>query len=116
MWWNFVARTPDEIRAARDDWEAHRRFGDVTAHNGPRLSAPSCCGWPGRIRQLIRRATSSAPSADEGARLADDVVGDPHVAAIREVHEPVRHTRRTLRRPTKSTACCTGTDLSSSGE
>ena len=40
MWWNFVARTPDEIRAARDDWEAHRRFGDVTAYNGPRLSAP----------------------------------------------------------------------------
>ena len=22
MWWNFVARTPEEIRTARDDWEA----------------------------------------------------------------------------------------------
>ena len=41
MWWNFVARTPDEIRAARDDWEAHRRFGDVPAYNGPRLPAPA---------------------------------------------------------------------------
>jgi len=40
MWWNFVARTPEEIRAARDDWEAHRRFGDVSAYNGPRLAAP----------------------------------------------------------------------------
>jgi redox-sensitive bicupin YhaK (pirin superfamily) len=40
MWWNFVARTPEEIRRAREDWEAHRRFGDVPAYNGPRLPAP----------------------------------------------------------------------------
>ncbi len=40
MWWNFVARTPEEIRSARDDWEAHRRFGDVPAYKGPRLAAP----------------------------------------------------------------------------
>jgi redox-sensitive bicupin YhaK (pirin superfamily) len=40
MWWNFVARTPDEIREARDDWEAHRRFGEVTGYDGPRLPAP----------------------------------------------------------------------------
>ena len=40
MWWNFVARTPEEIRQARDDWEAHRRFGEVPAYNGPRLDAP----------------------------------------------------------------------------
>jgi quercetin 2,3-dioxygenase len=40
MWWNFVARTPEEIKAARDDWEAHRRFGDVPAYDGPRLAAP----------------------------------------------------------------------------
>jgi redox-sensitive bicupin YhaK (pirin superfamily) len=40
MWWNFVARTPDEITQARDDWEAHRRFGEVPAYNGPRLPAP----------------------------------------------------------------------------
>lgn len=41
MWWNFVARTPEEIAQARADWEAHERFGEVTAYNGPRLSAPS---------------------------------------------------------------------------
>ena len=41
MWWNFVARTPEEIADARADWEAHRHFGDVVAYHGPRLSAPS---------------------------------------------------------------------------
>lgn len=41
MWWNFVARTSDEIAVARADWEAHRRFGDVTAYQGPRLDAPA---------------------------------------------------------------------------
>jgi quercetin 2,3-dioxygenase len=40
MWWNFVARTPEEIRDAREDWENGRRFGDVTAYQGQRLHAP----------------------------------------------------------------------------
>ena len=40
MWWNFVARTPEEIAAARDDWQAGRRFGEVLAYKGPRLEAP----------------------------------------------------------------------------
>ena len=40
MWWNFVARTPEEIREAREDWQARRRFGDVPAYAGPRLEAP----------------------------------------------------------------------------
>ena len=40
MWWNFVARTPEEIRQARDDWEARRRFGEVPAYEGPRIPAP----------------------------------------------------------------------------
>ena len=40
MWWNFVARTAEEITAARTDWEAGRRFGEVTAYDGPRLTAP----------------------------------------------------------------------------
>jgi redox-sensitive bicupin YhaK (pirin superfamily) len=39
-WWNFVARTPEEIRDARDDWEAGRRFGEVSAYRGQRLHAP----------------------------------------------------------------------------
>jgi redox-sensitive bicupin YhaK (pirin superfamily) len=41
MWWNFVARTPEEIAQARADWEEHRRFGDVKAYRGARLAAPS---------------------------------------------------------------------------
>ena len=40
MWWNFVARTPEEISEARTDWEQHRRFGEVRAYAGPRLTAP----------------------------------------------------------------------------
>jgi hypothetical protein len=41
MWWNFVARTNDELAAARDDWEAGRRFGEVRAYRGERLAAPT---------------------------------------------------------------------------
>jgi redox-sensitive bicupin YhaK (pirin superfamily) len=41
MWWNFVARTPQEIADARSDWEERRRFGEVTGYSGPRLAAPS---------------------------------------------------------------------------
>ncbi len=41
MWWNFVARTPQEIADARTDWEERRWFGDVTGYSGPRLAAPS---------------------------------------------------------------------------
>ena len=40
MWWNFVARTPEEIAAARADWEDGRRFGPVNAYQGPRIPAP----------------------------------------------------------------------------
>lgn len=40
MWWNFVARTPEEIAQARLDWEAHRRFGEVPGDHNPRLAAP----------------------------------------------------------------------------
>ncbi len=41
MWWNFVARTAEEIVQARTDWEGRRRFGEVTAYGGPRLVAPT---------------------------------------------------------------------------
>jgi quercetin 2,3-dioxygenase len=46
MWWNFVARTTDEIVAAREDWEAGRRFGAVGAYDGPRLAAPPFLARP----------------------------------------------------------------------
>jgi redox-sensitive bicupin YhaK (pirin superfamily) len=40
MWWNFVARTQQEIAQAREDWMQHRRFGEVKAYRGSRLPAP----------------------------------------------------------------------------
>jgi redox-sensitive bicupin YhaK (pirin superfamily) len=46
IWWNFVARSADEIREARDDWQAQRRFGEVTAYRGERLEAPELVGRP----------------------------------------------------------------------
>jgi redox-sensitive bicupin YhaK (pirin superfamily) len=42
MWWNFVARSPEEIARARADWEQHdARFGQVRAYMGARLEAPT---------------------------------------------------------------------------
>lgn len=41
MWWNFVARTPEEIARARTDWEETDRFGIVRGEHKERLSAPS---------------------------------------------------------------------------
>ncbi len=41
MWWNFVARKPEEIAKARLDWEATDRFGKVRGNHEKRLSAPS---------------------------------------------------------------------------
>lgn len=46
MWWNFVAGTSDEIVAARDDWAAGLRFGEVSAYAGPRLPAPPLVARP----------------------------------------------------------------------
>ncbi len=40
MWWNFVARRPEEIAAARADWEAGLRFGPVKGYDGAPLAAP----------------------------------------------------------------------------
>jgi redox-sensitive bicupin YhaK (pirin superfamily) len=48
MWWNFVARTTDEIVAAREDWQAGRRFGEVRAYGGARLEAPPFVARPHR--------------------------------------------------------------------
>jgi redox-sensitive bicupin YhaK (pirin superfamily) len=40
MWWNFVARTPEEIAKARADWEAGLRFGPVKGYDGASMPAP----------------------------------------------------------------------------
>ena len=39
MWWNFVARTPEEIEAAAADWR-EGRFGTVADYDGEPLPAP----------------------------------------------------------------------------
>ena len=41
MWWNFVARSHEEIAEARDDWAAGRRFGSVGGYPGEPLPAPA---------------------------------------------------------------------------
>jgi quercetin 2,3-dioxygenase len=40
MWWNFVARTPEEIAEARTRWDKHELAGEVPKYAGPRIEAP----------------------------------------------------------------------------
>ena len=40
MWWNFVARTHDEIVDARETWESGHRFGAVVDDESAPLRAP----------------------------------------------------------------------------
>ncbi len=40
MWWNFVARTPEEIQRATDDWNAGRHFPEVPGTALARIPAP----------------------------------------------------------------------------
>ncbi|MFI1920248.1 pirin family protein [Nocardia sp. NPDC020380] len=47
MWWNFVARSHEEIEAARNDWENHdiERFADIAGHTpDQRIPAPPLPG------------------------------------------------------------------------
>ncbi len=53
MWWNFVARTGDEIRSARADWEERVRFGEIPGFKGERLKAPE-------VLRLVDRVAASA--------------------------------------------------------
>lgn len=42
LWWNFVARTVEEIEAARDQWNAQDPiFGEVHGFDGPSLEPPT---------------------------------------------------------------------------
>ncbi|GHG37021.1 hypothetical protein GCM10018791_63290 [Streptomyces zaomyceticus] len=40
LWWNFVGRTDEEIREAREAWMTGDRFGEVKGYDGGRLDAP----------------------------------------------------------------------------
>ncbi len=44
LWWNFVARTQEELAEATNDWNAGRRFGQVTGTDLPHLVAPDIAG------------------------------------------------------------------------
>lgn len=39
MWWNFVARTADEIHTAREHWMS-KRFDPIPGYDGPWIAAP----------------------------------------------------------------------------
>lgn len=47
MWWNFVARSGDEIATAREQWTTGTRFGAVAGAGDP-LPAPPMP--PGRLK------------------------------------------------------------------
>jgi len=49
MWWNFVARSGDEITRAREDWAAGR-FDEVHGYPGPPMAAPPLPGVPLKAR------------------------------------------------------------------
>jgi redox-sensitive bicupin YhaK (pirin superfamily) len=58
MWWNFVARTAEETVAARDDWEAGRRFGEAVRR-------------PAAERAALHRAPGGGPVGERLARPGD---------------------------------------------
>jgi hypothetical protein len=49
MWWNFVARSGQEIAKARADWAAGG-FGEVRGYPGDPLAAPPLPGFPLKAR------------------------------------------------------------------
>lgn len=48
LWWNFVGRSQDELKIAREQWiNQDERFGHISAYDGARLEAPV---FPDRMR------------------------------------------------------------------
>ncbi len=54
MFWNFVARSGEEIVQARKDWEEGSRFGEVQGYDGARLPAPELPTTPLKPRGRVR--------------------------------------------------------------
>lgn len=54
MWWNFVARTQDEITQAREAWMNGDRFGAVQGYDGAPLAAPALPPVPLKARGRVR--------------------------------------------------------------
>ncbi len=40
IWWNFVARTEEEMMEGVKQWENHAAFGEVKGYLGDRLTPP----------------------------------------------------------------------------
>jgi redox-sensitive bicupin YhaK (pirin superfamily) len=55
IWWNFVARTQEEIEAAAADWNAGRGFAEVPGRQLPRVPAPDPSGLRLRARSSDAR-------------------------------------------------------------
>ncbi|MFJ9884726.1 pirin family protein [Streptomyces sp. NPDC091287] len=54
MFWNFIARSGEEIVQARKDWEEGSRFGEVQGYDGARLPAPELPSTPLKPRGRVR--------------------------------------------------------------
>ncbi|KOG83525.1 MULTISPECIES: pirin family protein [Streptomyces] len=54
MFWNFIARSGEEIAQARKDWEEGSRFGEVRGYDGARLPAPELPATPLKPRGRVR--------------------------------------------------------------
>lgn len=54
MWWNFVARTGEEVAEAREQWMTGDRFGEVLGYDGDPLPAPKLPPTPLKPRGRTR--------------------------------------------------------------
>ncbi|MER8182326.1 pirin family protein [Kitasatospora sp. NPDC094015] len=54
MWWNFIGRTDEEIRQAREAWMEGSTFGEVHGYDGTRLAAPELPALPLKARGRVR--------------------------------------------------------------
>lgn len=55
MWWNFIARSGEEIARARAEWTAGSAlFGEVHGYDGARLPAPELPPVPLKPRGRVR--------------------------------------------------------------
>ncbi|WP_174518230.1 hypothetical protein [Streptomyces vietnamensis] len=82
LWWNFVGRTDEENRTAREQWMTGDRFGEVKGYDGDRLDAPEvpvtqlkARGWCAELGFLCRSdAAQSAGVFSESARARAGLV------------------------------------------
>ncbi|WP_405020506.1 pirin family protein [Kitasatospora sp. NBC_00070] len=54
MWWNFIGRSDEDVRQAREEWMSGTRFGEVHGYDGHRLPAPELPPLPLKPRGRVR--------------------------------------------------------------